>query len=143
MFRESLQERVARLLSKTSMNTYKPLPAEESRAVRAIYAAQLPQILLEEGPLNFFTPKGSLLATGYERIVIGDYGAYIECAPEHIVRENIQLKWPGEPSRPIKYLWWRPIDGSAVKLYEQRGTVSYADYKVGCWYFAPSEVIIV
>jgi hypothetical protein len=35
-----------------------------------------------------------------------------------------------------------PKDYSNIKIYYQQGTVSYADYKVGMFYFDPGEVIL-
>lgn len=140
---DAILDRVAYILSVVGGSKYKPLPREVSLAVRAIYKAQLPRILQEEEHLSFFSPQGALLATGYNRVVVGDYGAYVEFLPEQVVRANIRLRWKIVTDKPVKYIWWEPIDGSNVKLYEQQDTVGYADYRVGCWYVAPSEVIIV
>lgn len=140
---EAIRERVSYVLSVAEASRYKPLPREISLAVRSIYKAQLPRILQEEEHLSIFSPQGSLLATGYNRVVIGDYGAYIEFLPEQIVRDNIRPRWKTVTDKPVKYIWWEPVDGSSVKLYEQQDTVGYADYRIGCWYVAPSEVVLV
>ncbi len=51
------------------------------------------QIPVDEGNPNtvFTTESGIKVANGYERIVIGERGPYIEFAPFHIVGENIHI----------------------------------------------------
>jgi len=124
---------------------YKPLPAEQGRLLRGLYEVNLPRILKDPSwiPTGFFTRYGTVLATKYERVVIGDYGAFIEFSEGQVVRANIKPKWAGEPKRDVKYIWWVPRDGAEVRLYEQKAEVPYADYKVGRWYVDPHEIIIV
>ena len=143
--KETLHECVESALQVAQARKYRPLPLASSKAVRAIYAAQLPGILTEGQPddLSFFSPHGLLLATSFERVVIGDHGAYIEFMPDHVVMCHIEPKGSRTPTRAVKYIWWKPIDGSDVRLYEQRDSVGYADYKIGRWYVAPSDVVIV
>ena len=138
-----LNEQVEYVLQWVSQGAYRTVPLEVSRKLRALYEAQLPQILCTPGTHSFFTPRGALLATGYERVVIGDYGAYVEFLPEQVETGNVKPKWNTRAARAVKYLWWTPKDGSPVKLYEQQDLVKYADYRVGRWYVAPAEVIIV
>lgn len=38
-------------------------------------------------------------------------------------------------------LWLTAKDGSGVKIYFQKNTVSYADYRTGKLYVSPHEVI--
>lgn len=66
---------------------------------------------------------GSLpIATGYQRIVIGDYGAYIEIPPRMIIVDNLKIK-SGEEYRfqerykNVKYYWLCPITDEEVKIY--------------------------
>ena len=40
------------------------------------------------------------------------------------------------------YIEHRSLDEASVKVYEQRRTVAYADYKVGMFYIAPGDVVI-
>ena len=132
---------VQRRTRKSSPLYYTSLPAEDSQSVRSYYEAQLR--ISPKGNIHrpFYTSYMHLIAKGYARVVIGDYGAYIEFTPEQIDLKAIKPKWPGEPTRPVKYLWYEPIDGSGVKIYWQKGTVSYADYKPGMYYIAPSELV--
>lgn len=118
-------------------------------------------ILKEDGyPVSILSPKGSLLATGYTRIVYGDHGPYIELKPEYINRSQWKA---GRPKSPV-YAYYQecyPIDGSNVKLYVQIKDVKnlpnppagkystrnnrkegYADYKVGMLYIDPDQVTV-
>ena len=131
---------------------YNKLTPEASKLVRDYYYERLGPLLQQHLATSNETiqvvtqPNSSyqslVLSIGINRVVIGDYGAYIEMRPDQMVLKNIRPKWPGEPRRPVKYLWMVPIDGSPSKIYEQRGTVSYADYRVGMYYVAPSQVNI-
>ena len=77
---------------------------------------------------------------GYKRIVVGDYGAYIEIDPEDIIQENIKNKWPGKPKRPVKYIWMQTKDKEKTKIYFQQATVKYADYIPGMYYIDPKDI---
>ena len=115
--------------------------------------------LPEEGntTTSFFTKKGTLVATGYTRIVYGDHGPYVEFKPQHMIR----AAWKnGRPkSDAAYYLECWPCDGSKCLLYVQKRTVAhlpnppsgqyscnnnrpegYADYKVGMLYISPDNL---
>ena len=64
---------------------YKPLAPGESEYVRAKYKAELPGFLTDKingSDMKLFMKAsngcGDLVCNGFDRIVIGDYGAYIE-----------------------------------------------------------------
>jgi hypothetical protein len=40
------------------------------------------------------------------------------------------------------YLEHRSRDAAFVKVYEQRRTVTYADYRIGLFYIAPADVLV-
>lgn len=90
---------------------------------------------------------GTLLAVGYKRIVVGDYGAFVEVAPEYMRVENLRCQ-PGQEyrmnderfSKNVKYFWLTAKDQSSCKIYFQKKTVSYADYVPGMFYISPYEV---
>lgn len=86
---------------------------------------------------KFFSKQsGLLLSTGYTRIVIGDRGPYIEFAPEHIVKDNIEYQ-------NVFHIWFDEYCSKCadqVFVYFQRQTVSYADYKIGMFYISPDLV---
>jgi len=137
---ELLQE-LKKRTTKGSKHFYEPFDLEDSIKLREYYKSQL-NIPIITTSLNLYTPRMTLLAKEYNRIVIGDYGAYIECLPNQIQLINIKNKFSSELKRPVKYIWMVPKDGTNIKIYFQQGTVSYADYVVGRYYLDPNEVLI-
>ena len=116
--------------------------------------AEIP--LKEEGDAEtiFLTSKDNLLCTGYERIVFGDHGPYIEFSVYQINIDN----WFSERIGIGYYDKFYPRDGNRILMYGQRQTVEnlpnppkgprsfygkriegYADYKVGMFYISPWE----
>jgi hypothetical protein len=91
---------------------------------------------------------GTQLCTGYRRIVIGDYGAFVEIAPEQLLCGHIKCM-PGQEYRftderyknNVKYLWLTAKDSTNCKIYFQQKTVVYADYLPGMYYISPYEVL--
>jgi len=100
------------------------------------------QISLDGDPdISFYTKSGLLIAKGYERIVIGGRGPYIEFSKSQIQHVNIFI--PDHARHKLEnefsyYHEYRSKDKSYVKLYYQKACVSYADYKIGMWYIDPS-----
>ena len=88
--------------------------------------------------IRFDTAYGLHIATGYERIVIGDRGAYVEFSPQQIVRENLHKP----VQRHVYFTEWRSNDESNVMVYDQRRVVKYADYKLGLYYISPSDLYV-
>jgi hypothetical protein len=129
---------------------YKALPDELSNRVRKEYARALPYYMNTIGDpvCDLYSSKGVLIATGYARIVIGDYGPYIEMEEHHVEKDNLvtakgqeyRLKKPYCDN--IKYEWLTTRDLSGVKIYKQVRGVTYADYRPGCYYVSPYEVIM-
>lgn len=142
----ALQEALETVRKNIADNHYAPLKKNHSIAVRQYYESQL-CMPIKGRKCHIFAPDGILLATGYERVVIGDYGAYVEIAPENMLLQSIRIK-PGQEWRLTdqynysKYHWLETI-GSNIKVYYQQRPVSYADYKVGFYYVSPSEVQVV
>lgn len=118
---------------------YKKLTPEKSKLAQEFYTKYLPE-LYDDEPL--YTPKGELLATAYNRVVIGDYGAYLEISPEDL---HLQLfVKPGQEFRlkddfKGKYIWYTSKFNDC-KIYFQLRGVSYADYKPGMFYISVYEV---
>ena len=119
--------------------------------VREKYREALPEWCNLNGDMNvrLFTLDGSLVCKGYERIVIGDYGAFIEISPEQICKDSLCCK-RGQEYRfsdvrfadNVKYLWLTAKDKSDCKIYLQKKKVSYADYKPGLYYISPYELCV-
>lgn len=97
--------------------------------------------------LQFWTHSGLVVAFGYQRVVIGKRGPYIEFSPEQIRKESLQIpdgaEWRYKPGSLAFYGEWRSRDRYCVKFYDQFKTVDYADYKVGMWYVSPFDLMTI
>lgn len=128
---------------------YKPLSPELSAKYRAIYEDNIPENLpLTGSQISIYTADGDLICSGYDRIVIGDYGAFIEYSENQANVDAYEIE-PGQEYRvrDPRYMYnvkynWLTIPGSDIKIYQQKKTVKYADYKVGKYYISPHEDII-
>jgi hypothetical protein len=129
---------------------YYPLSFKLSREVQKFYLENIPSKLKVTGDnISLFTTKNSLICTGYNRIVIGDYGAFIEY-DENQANKQVYCIQPGEEyriydpkySKNVKYIWFTIKDKSNIKIYYQKKKVSYADYKKGMYYISPHEIQI-
>ena len=127
---------------------YRKLKESLSKEVRQRYIDNLPSFLSLTGSpnLKLYTLAGLLICEGYERIVVGDYGAFIEFSEDQLAKRHIDIK-EGQEYRlsdkyNVKYLWMTIKDTSDIKIYLQKNIVDYADYKVGMYYVSPYEVII-
>ena len=117
--------------------------------VREKYRRALPSWCRLDGDTTcaLYAEKETQIATGYNRIVIGDYGAYVEISPEQILQDKLMLA-PGEEYRVyderysahVKYHWYTTIVPQRIKMYFQQKTVAYADYIPGMWYVSVYEV---
>ena len=87
---------------------------------------------------NIYLKNGTLFATGYNRIVHGERGDYVEFEEEHIVPKLIS-KFGNKLTEDLDiYYWWLyPETDENTKVYLQRKTVKYADYKIGKYYVSP------
>jgi hypothetical protein len=95
--------------------------------------------------IEFYTKSGLLVARGYERVVIGGRGPYIEFADAAIFRENLHIppdqKWRFDPIYDYVYYYeYRTNDEANVKCYLQQKRVDYADYREGYWYISPFDL---
>ena len=131
---------------------YKPVPLSLFREdVRDKYQENLPLWCLDKSNYNasLYSADGTLICNGFDRIVIGDYGAFIEIPPEKICQESIICK-KGQEYRiederyanNVKYLWLTTNDSSNCKIYLQKKTVDYADYRPDMYYISPYEVFL-
>ena len=94
--------------------------------------------------------NGTVVCSGYTRIVVGDYGAFIEFDEEQANIDKYIIA-PGQEyrvdnprySKNVKYIWMTIPDGSNIKIYKQKKKVAYADYKSGMFYISPHECMIL
>ena len=121
---------------------YKPLPGELSQKYRNYFKENIPEFLNVDGG-KMLSADGVLLCYTYDRIVIGDYGAFVEfskpamplvCMPGQEYRMN-DPKYMNN----VKYNWLT-TEKKKAKIYYQKRTVTYADYKVGKYYISVHEV---
>lgn len=122
---------------------YKKLDAKYSAEVRAYYAENIPSFLSTNQPL--YTSTDTRICSSFNRIVIGDYGAFVEFSPGQANRDVFCIA-PGQEYRleerykNCKYIWLTISDSSHVKIYYQKHTVTYADYIPGMYYISVHEV---
>ena len=130
---------------------YKAIPRTFFQDVRTEFEGTLPDWCNVTGysvPLE--TVSGTVIANGYNRIVIGDYGSFIEISPSQILMDKLHVR-EGQTYRiedpryaeHVKYLWYTANDWSDVKVYLQKRTVEYSDYKPGMIYVSVYEVFPV
>jgi hypothetical protein len=138
---ERVLEIIEERTNRDSEEFYRSLPSKMSVIARAHFKREL-RIPLLGMEVSIKNNSGTLIATGYKRVVIGDYGAFIEMTSEQIVTENIVPKWPGTPAKPVKYIWMQTNDDEQTKIYQQTAKVEYADYQKGMYYVSPKDVIV-
>ena len=144
---EAIKEMINRL---TKQYNYKKLPDNISLNVRQIYNENLPDFFRFEknNKYSLSDVRGNKIANKWNRIVIGDYGAFVEINDEDIIRDNIEIM-PGEEYRvyddkykdSVKYQWYTVKGQPFPKLYYQQREVTYADYKAGKWYISPFDCL--
>ena len=94
-------------------------------------------------PLYFL--DGTQFSNGYERVVHGGRGKYVELTKDQILVNlksifNVRVPDKIDESQPFYYYFLVP-EGRREKVYWQIRTVSYADYKPGFYYIAPSLLL--
>jgi len=116
---------------------YRPLSRKDVVKWYPIYEKYLNGF---QNPLRELFISGTRIARGFQRVVIGDFGAYVEIAPEDmLIVPEVQ---PGQEWRldetylkqkgfSLKYAWYH---FKGFKIYKQLATVKYADYKPGFYY---------
>jgi hypothetical protein len=126
---------------------YRPLKRDLSEKYRKFYLDNIPTELNVNGWVDtLFTLNGSPICDGYDRIVIGDYGAFIEFSTSpysFIVKPGQEYRIDDERySKNVKYHWLTINDNSDVKIYHQMRTVAYADYLPDKYYVSVHEVLV-
>ena len=92
------------------------------------------------------TLNGTVICDSYRRIVVGDYGAFIEFDAQYnnssfVVAPGQEYRINDERySKNVKYIWLTINDGSNIKIYYQKKGVTYADYLPGMCYVSVHEV---
>ena len=145
MCRQEIEKVISDLVSRFG---YKPVPTDtEYGDVRQLYRNSLPEWCRENGDFcTLANSSGNIVCHGYERVVIGDYGAYIEFNRTQ-ANSNLFCTAPGQEYRKrgryaqnVKYLWLTTPDESGVKIYDQLRRVPYADYRPYHYYVSVYDV---
>lgn len=123
---------------------YKPLPGDLSDKYRDYFLGNIPSFLRLDGGGALYTDSGSIICESYQRIVIGDYGAFVEFgepANDFVVAPGQEYRMNDERySKHVKYIWLTVDDNSNIKIYYQKKRVTYADYLPGKYYVSVHEV---
>ena len=125
---------------------YQKLPDDLSEKYRQFFSENIPDGLHIEGGGVLKTMNGGVICENYNRIVVGDYGAFVELETPADARFVIA---PGQEyrvndpkySKNVKYIWLTIPDGSNIKIYHQKKKVSYADYLPKRYYVSVHEVL--
>ena len=135
------------IIGEINMKVYLETLPEEFKGEVKYVTSDKPGYEIEGKNIPLYSKDGTLIADGYDRIVIGHYGAFLEISPEKMHLDNLKCK-PGEEYRinnpryaeRIKYAWLTAKDDSDIKVYDQKRGVTYADYRGGVYYVDPFEV---
>jgi len=84
---------------------------------------------------EFYTCSGVHIATGYDRVVIGGRGPYVEFDISHLVSAAFK-----DACASHYYYHELRSEVDNVKVYVQIQTVDYADYVPGKCYISPFEL---
>ena len=125
---------------------YRPIPQNYRDEIHNFYRDNLPpEFRLEGDRAPLFSSSGLKLCEGYDRIVIGDYGAFVEIPPNNIVTENIRVQ-EGQEYRDFnprynhtKLSLLTPKDDSGIRISYQKKSVDYGDFKPGFYYISPYD----
>ena len=125
---------------------YKAIPQNYREEIHNFYKDNLPpNFRLDGDAAPLFSSSGLKLCEGYSRVVIGDYGAFIEVAPSDILTENIHVQ-AGQEYRDFNpcynhtvFSWLTPKDASGIKISFQKKPVEYGDFKPGFYYISPYD----
>jgi len=94
--------------------------------------------------ISLFFKDNVRFSSGYERVVHGARGPYIELKIEQILH-TLYSPFGTLPNKinedePFYYYYLKPI-GRSEKIYWQIKKVKYADYKIGYYYISPDLLL--
>ena len=138
---ELLAKAKAQIANNLAINKYIPLTPTLSFLMREFYKSEF-TCPLDGYKGTLKNKSGTILGYGYERIVVGDYGAYAEMTKSQVCLKNIKNKFSSVPTRKIKYTWMVTRDWEETKVYEQHMTVKYADYKPNMYYISALDLVL-
>jgi hypothetical protein len=92
----------------------------------------------------YFKKDGILFANGYERVVHGGRGDYVELAKDQILvplQSHFKQELPKELTYEEFFYYWLEPAGRDEKIYWQCNQVHYADYKRNFYYISPKLLL--
>lgn len=145
---ETALKKEKKMRNQTFLDAYKKNPRKSIIELsREVNISPSLGYLMSGDTTKLETRSGTVIASGYNRIVIGDYGAFVEFSRAQANARHLKIK-EGQSYRiedpryaeHVKYLWLTADDNSDVKVYDQKRLVEYADYKPGMLYVSVYEV---
>lgn len=127
---------------------YSPLPVDLSIKYRYFFKENMPDYINIRGGGALYTSCGTRICDSYNRVVIGDYGAFVEFESEpdsvtFVIQPGQEYRVNDKKySKNVKYIWMTIDDESGIKIYKQKKTVTYADYKPKKYYVSVHECFI-
>jgi hypothetical protein len=99
-------------------------------------------IPIDGAKIPLFVNYPNLIAYGYQRVVIGQRGPYVEFTKNQILDTELyipksQLYRLSDPK--VYYIEFRTIENN-VKVYYQMRNVAYADYLINHFYISPFDL---
>jgi len=93
---------------------------------------------------NLYFKDSILFADGYERVVHGGRGDYVELTKEQIkvfLKSHFNQTIPDKLSNEDFFYYWLEPIGREEKIYWQCNLVGYADYKINFYYISPKLLL--
>lgn len=114
---------------------YRKLPEQEGKWAREFYRLNVPEWCIKPSQ-SLYTKEWTKFTIGFTRLVIGDYGPFIEFSKEQIRREVIQKTDIDRLS-----IWKYTVkDKSNIRINYIKRKVDYINYKLEMFYVSPFEV---
>lgn len=112
---------------------------EEQKGIFRVLTGEIKKQVHHHYNVNFPRPIDPRpLANNYDRIEIGDHGAYVQIDQADInlnmlsIPKEQRFRLHSEASPYVKYIWWQGPQGQ--KVYQQTKPVRYANYVPGKFY---------
>ena len=99
-------------------------------------------IPIDGANIPLFVNYPNLIASGYQRVVIGQRGPYVEFTKNQIIDTELyipksQLYRLSDPK--VYYIEFRSVEKN-IKVYYQMRSVAYADYLLNHFYISPFDL---
>lgn len=125
------------------------LPQDESLYLRElVYPKAVPSWLQYEGDESqpLFTKVGTPFCSGYSRVIISDYGPYIEIPQslidKSIVKRDLATETNIDMGTSSTRVWFYASDNSRMPLFMQAKTTNLGDFIPEYFYVVPSDVCV-